>query len=400
MSAVNEVANMMTCDKVPGTQGCPVDASPNGTIENPQKIGPLCDAVIASDAISKLRIAANLWKTTGRPFFLASGFRKPHMPWRFPKSFATFYPPPESIGIAKHPIMDVSVPPIAHHTPDLGSQNGGSPYVPMASNLAQYDRLYYYSSVSWTDSRVGAVLDELDHLDLRKNTLVVMHSDHGWALGEHGQWQKFNNWEVGTRVPLMIRAPWLGPRAAGQRLSLLAELVDVFPTMVDLAGIALPEGDALPLDGVSLGPAMRGKSNAIAPKAAVLSVFARCPLSQTGGGSSSGDEHWITNKTEMWKNNWCEFVDRSAIPWMGFSMRTTQWRYTEWAQWNGTTLSPHWAVNAGVELYDHRPTDRESVINNFDATENVNVAEKNPTIVSTLSLQLHHLVATKYRRGV
>jgi iduronate 2-sulfatase len=118
----------------------------------------------------------------------------------------------------------------------------------------QHDRLYYYSAVSWVDSRIGAVLDELDRQALTSETLVVMHADHGWNLGgkstifshvytpthaymrssaEHGQWQKFTNWETGVRVPLIIRAPWL-PNSAGRRSSTLAELVDIYPTTVDL----------------------------------------------------------------------------------------------------------------------------------------------------------------------
>ena len=202
--------------------------------------------------------------------------------------------------------------------------------------------------------------------------------------------------QVGVRVPLLIRAPWLGAAAAGRRTNTLAELVDIYPTMVDLAGIAPPpKGDALPLAGTSLAWVLRaaGRSeladaSAGNGKGAVLSVFARCPL-------ETDKTTWITNVTEMWKNNWCEFVDRSAIPWMGFSMRTSEWRYTEWAQWNGSKLAPNWAVNAGVELYDHRGVDASGVNNDFDATENESVAKANPSVVAQLAKQLHALVAAQ-----
>jgi len=111
------------------------------------------------------------------------------------------------------------------------------------------------------DSRVGVVLKELDALGLYEETLVVMHSDHGWNLGEHGQWQKFTNWETGVRVPLIIRAPWL-PKSANRKSSTLAELVDVYPTVVDLAGAAgPPDSDDLKLDGTSLGWVLRTESN-------------------------------------------------------------------------------------------------------------------------------------------
>merc|ERR1711935_1082078 len=92
--------------------------------------------------------------------------------------------------------------------------------------------------------------------------------------------------------------------------------------------------------------------------------YPRCPLNATTGA-------WIVDPAQMWQNNWCEFVDRSEIPWMGYSLRTTNWRYTEWAGWNGTTLTPIWTSLAGVELYDHR---NETANNDFDATENVNLA--------------------------
>ena len=117
-------------------------------------------------------------------------------------------------------------------------------------------------------------------------------------------------------------------------------------------------------------------------RAAALSVFARCPRTPDNTG-------WITKPVDMWQNNWCEFVDRATIPYMGFSMRTAEWRYTEWVEWNGNTLRPNWAKNAGVELYDHRSGVNET---SFDASENLNVAPKNPKVVSDLSKQLKALV--------
>ena len=225
MADVNAVADMLPCDAmVPGTQGCPINATLEGDVLD--GTGPLCDRTIADDAATKLRLAAQARATTGRPFFLAVGFRKPHMPWRFPAPYADLYPPPEQIPLATHPTLHASVPPIAHHTPDLQYQQGGDPYHAMNATLAQHDRLYYYAAVSWVDSRLGAVLQQLDDLGLKNDTLVVVHADHGWNLGEHGQWQKFTNWETGVRVPLMVRAPWL-PGSAGRRSDTLAELVKV-----------------------------------------------------------------------------------------------------------------------------------------------------------------------------
>ena len=189
MAAVNAVANMFTCPicdgvnvttncKKGGSQGCPLDAAAHdGTVSDPN-VAPLCDKIIGDDAVAKLQLATAFQKRTGRPWFLAAGFRKPHMPWRFPKSFLQLYSPPAGIKLAEHRTLDPSVPPIAHHTPDLQSQSGGDPYNPMPNETAQWSRLSYYAAVSWVDSQIGRVLDELDTLKATKNTLIVLHSDH------------------------------------------------------------------------------------------------------------------------------------------------------------------------------------------------------------------------------
>jgi len=357
-----------------------VDTTAAGDPTDTNTTAALCDKTIGDDAVAKLELASHLAGTTGRPFFLASGFRKPHMPWRFPKHFLEQYPAPAEIAAALHPIMDASVPPIAHHTPDLQSQGGGDPYHALNTSLAQLDRLFYYASATWTDSQIGRVLSRLDTLRHTDDTVVVFHSDHGWALGEHGQWQKFNNWEVGARVPLMIRAPWASKTAAGARSSTLAELVDVFPTMCDLAGVGMPVGSNQ-LDGTSLGWVLEGSRGQ--GKAAVLTQYPRCPLNATTGT-------WITDPAQMWQNNWCEFVDRSEIPWMGYSLRTAEYRYTEWAAWNGTALAPMWSSLAGVELYDHRNDTGRC----FDCTENSNLAHVPAfaSVAAGLSKQLRAMV--------
>ena len=383
MANVNEVAAMWGCDHVPGTQGCAVDTDKDGHPTDPANVAPLCDKTIGDDAVAKLQLAAKYATVAGRPFMLAAGFRKPHMPWRFPKTLLDEYPAATEITTALYPTLDPSVPPIAHHTPDLQSMGGGDPWHALNKTYAQLDRLFYYASASWTDLQIGRVLAELDTLALTASTLVVFHSDHGWALGEHGQWQKFNNWEVGTRVPLIIRAPWL-TASAGARSSTLAELVDVFPTMCDLTGVPVPAAGQL--DGASLGWALKpgAAAHVVAGggKAAVLTQYPRCPLGPNGS--------WYTALADMWQNNWCEFVDRSEIPWMGYSMRTDDYRYTEWAAWNGTLLAPDWGTLAGVELYDHR----NSTGSCFDCTENSNLAHLPAfaSVAAGLSKQLHAMV--------
>ena len=113
-------------------------------------LAPLCDQVVAADAVKKLHLAAAILNTTGRPFFHAVGFRKPHMPWRFPKPYLDHYDSPEKIAIALHPMLHHSMPRIAHHGPDISQQlpgglpGGNPPWVPMNKTLAQLDRLYVH----------------------------------------------------------------------------------------------------------------------------------------------------------------------------------------------------------------------------------------------------------------
>ncbi len=186
-----------------GSQGCPLAAADhNGVISDPDQ-APLCDKTIGDDAVAKLQLASAFKQRTGRPWFLAAGFRKPHMPWRFPKSFLQYYGVPAQIELAKHRTMDPSVPPIAHHTPDLQSQSGGDPYHPMPNLTAQWSRLSYYGAVSCAlpsvhvcghrlhsvsltlflrltgvDSQIGRVIDTLTEVKATADTLIVFHSDH------------------------------------------------------------------------------------------------------------------------------------------------------------------------------------------------------------------------------
>lgn len=386
MDIVNLVADNHACkaNDRSGVPGCAVDATKEGDLNDPDEV-EFCDKTIADQALKKLSIAANRSLLSGRPFFLAVGLRKPHMPWRFPKPYLDVLPALEKTKTALHPTMDPSMPPIAHHTPDLQADPFNFPSAAFNLTSSRAAKLYYHAATAWTDFQLGRVLDALDATGMADDTLVVLHSDHGWALGEHGQWQKFTNWEVGVRAPLIIRAPWL-PQSAGKRSSALVELVDMYKTQADLAGISLPKGEKI--DGTSLGPIMRAGGNA-SVRTAALSQFARCPK-QNGNNKNFGP--WSTDPKTFWKDNWCELVDRSMIPWMGYSMRTDRWRYTEWAAWDGKKLKPDWSKPlAGRELYDHEGDDGTD----YDAFENKNLAEdpKYKKIVKQLSSQLHDLVA-------
>jgi hypothetical protein len=156
--------------------------------------------------------------------------------------------------------------------------------------------------------------------------------------------------------------------------------------MSDLAGVPLPADEVI--DGKSLGDVLR-KGGAASVRDAALSVFARCP----SNGGNFGP--FKTNASEFWKNNPCEMVDRSQIPWMGYSIRTADWRYTEWAAWDGQLLKPDFSQSlAGRELYPHKGDDGTD----YDAYENVNFVEesKYSAVVDKLSKQLREMIAHGY----
>jgi iduronate 2-sulfatase len=225
MGDVNAVACSWPC----GDSGCAANASLDG-VPAPGT-PPLTDKLILDDALPKLAETAAAFLERGTPFYLAVGFRKPHLPFRYPYGYADQYPPPANVSTARFPVLDDSVPPIAYHQSSLWDD----PYTAMPRAQAEVLRRDYYAAVSWVDHQVGVLLAALETSGVSNDTAVVFHSDHGYSLGEHGEWEKFTEFEHGTRVPLIIRAPWR-QIWAGLRVTALASLVDVYPTLADLAG--------------------------------------------------------------------------------------------------------------------------------------------------------------------
>ena len=163
----------------------------------------------------------------------------------------------------------------------------------------------YYASMSLMDAQVGRVLAAVDRLNLANNTVVVFISDHGWCLGEHGQWQKMLLFEESAKVPMIIYDP--SGKNHGQVCSRTVELVDLYPTLADLCGLPSPAG----AEGVSVRPLLDDP------------------------------------KTE-WDRPAFTQVERKKGEVMGRSVRTQQWRYTEWGDGKN-----------GVELYDEQADPKE-----------------------------------------
>jgi iduronate 2-sulfatase len=266
------------------------------------------DGKIAEAAIGLLE------QNKDQPFFLAVGFFRPHTPYVAPHKYFEMYPA-EKVPLAKMPAddrKDIPDPALPVKNPNYG-----------LDEKTQREALQaYFASITFMDQQVGKLLDGLDRLKLRENTIIVFHSDHGYHLGEHGLWQKQSLFEESARVPLIISAP--GMKTAGQASPRVAELVDVYPTLAGLCGLKAPEN----LAGKNLKTLLANPQVA-SDKVAVTQV-------QRGGGQPA------KGKTP-------------PAAFKGYSVRNERYRYTEWD-----------GGERGAELYDHES----------DPQEITNLAEK------------------------
>eukprot|EP01065_Artemidia_motanka_P017171 TRINITY_DN2070_c0_g1_i1.p1 TRINITY_DN2070_c0_g1~~TRINITY_DN2070_c0_g1_i1.p1 ORF type:complete len:438 (+),score=136.17 TRINITY_DN2070_c0_g1_i1:333-1646(+) len=325
------------------------------------KIDALEDTMTVDHAVRLMRTAVS----KQRFFYLGVGLHKPHMPWQASAEDFDKHPL-ESVDLPLHPLPPTDMPGVAFHFTD--TEGRASPWTPIGGDDARKARRAYRAAVTGMDRKLGRLLDELDSLSVAGSTAVLLHADHGWQLGEHGEWRKMTNFELATRVPLIVRVPWLGNAPA--RSSALVELVDVLPTVADLAGIALPNET---FDGTSFVPVLAGAAE------------------QTKDAAFSQYPRRVKDKAEPWKSNSIIHDDRTHFTHMGLSVRTAEWRYTEWLMWNQTALKPVWGDVYARELYDHRnesgyPTD-------FNAGENANVAAdpQFASVVADLSQRVHAL---------
>ena len=192
-------------------------------------------------------------KADGNPFFLAVGFVKPHLPFNAPKKYWDLYDP-KSIELPENLVFPKSAPEIANHKWGELRYYNGIPKKGQVSDAVAKKLIHgYYASVSYVDAQVGKVLRALKNLGLHENTVVVLVGDHGWSLMEHGLWVKHSNFEVALQVPLIISAP---NTPSNKRSNSIAELVDLYPTICELANIPIPPH----LDGESLVEALQRPS--------------------------------------------------------------------------------------------------------------------------------------------
>ena len=273
------------------------------------------DGKVALEAIKLLE------RHKDRPFFIAAGFYKPHTPYVAPQRYFDLYP-----------MSRIQLPPVAADfrsgvpKPALASTTPW-PYFGITADQARECKQAYYAAISFVDAQIGKLLDAMDRLKLWDNTVVVFWSDHGYQVGEHGLWMKQSLFEEAARVPLIIVAP--NVKGNGGACGRVVELVDLYPTLADLAG----------LTRVGEGKSLRSPWTSYP----TLADFTGLAPERLGGVSL---KPLLENPGLVWERHAYTQVQRGGFP--GYSVRTERWRYTEWDD-----------GKQGAELYDHEADPQE-----------------------------------------
>jgi arylsulfatase A-like enzyme len=275
------------------------------------------DGSIANEAIRILDDVED------KPFFLAVGFLKPHLPFIAPKKYWDMYRR-DSIPMAANPFPPQAAPRQAlTNWGELRAYSDIPASGPLTDEKKRILKHGYYACVSYIDAQIGRLLRELDQRRLRDQTVVVLWGDHGWKLGEHGAWCKHTNFELDANAPLICSAP--AQQVAGSQTRALVEFVDIYPSLCELAGLPRPEH----LEGTSFAPL-------------------------------------LDDPNQPWKEAAFSQYPRGAQV-MGYSMRTDRYRLTRW-------VNRRDGSQAALELYDHQ-TDPQEDVNVAGLPENRELVE-------------------------
>lgn len=378
---------------------CPVDPSqqPGGSLPDIQTADYTVSMMHNISSRRQHRSSEANKHLPREPFFLGVGFHKPHIPYKFPKEFLTLYPL-KDVSIAPNPNLPSSLPEVAfepytslREREDIAALNLSFPYGPVPLHYHKLIRQHYYAATSYVDFQVGKVLQSLEDNGFADNTIIVLVGDHGWQLGEHSEFAKFSNYATATRVPLMVYIPssfsqdqqwnidglkhfrgrkfgfqnvftkWADKTSHGHSSTVgglvsdvLVELVDLFPTLTDLAGLHSVKG--CPLDSHDVQLCTEGFSQVPLMKSLTDGSkinWKNCTFSQYPRPSDVPQQNTDTPKTK-------------DIKIMGYAIRTVKFRYTEWIGFSPSTFKGNWSDVHARELYDHQ----------MDAYEDFNVVEQ------------------------
>lgn len=287
------------------------------------------DGIVCREAIQTLERLAK----ADEPFFLAVGFRKPHLPFCAPKRYWDLYDR-DAIPLPRPAEHPEGAPELAVRSwrelegyPDVPDEG------PLSTELIRRLRHGYYACVSYTDAQVGKLLDRLDQLGLADNTAIVLWGDHGFHLGEQGLWTKANNFELATRVPLIMAVP--NRAGNGHSSTALVETLDIYPTLAEACGLNVPDE----LEGVSLCPLL--DDSAAPGRAFARSLFPR-------------------DRTK--------FRHKGPGDIMGHALRTDRFRFVQWRENASSNV-------VAEELYDHQ-RDPQETVNVADRAEYASTLEE------------------------
>ncbi len=310
------------------------------------------------------------------PWFLALGFHKPHLDWIAPKKYWDMYneaelpiatqvnPPKDGAAFGLSESMEVRV---SANIPKVGD---------FSPKLQRTLRHGYFACTSYIDAQIGKMVQALKESGEMENTIIVLWSDHGFNLGEMGYWGKATNYEIATRVPFIIVAPGVTDKVKGKKSDALVGLIDVFPTLCDLAGLKEPAQ----LEGHSLVPVLKNPDKkwqdaafSLFPTPALREWAARpftAPFRQSFFGPliEKIEARIKAQMGDKWDRNTFEnFV-------MGYAMRTDRYRVVVWKDRRRPNETPLF-----VEIYDHL----------LDPDETVNIANGRPELEKKLLVQFN-----------
>ena len=272
------------------------------------------------------------YRSSDKPFFMAVGYKKPHLPFNAPKKYWDLYDV-NQIEMADNPYLPENVSQYFNYTFGELRNYAGIPKgrEPFSEELSRNLKHGYYACVSYIDAQIGRLLDGLKQNGLDQNTIVILWGDHGWKLGEHGMWCKHTQFELDSHVPLMLKVP--GQTKGSSKTDALVEFVDIYPTLCELAGLEFPDH----LQGASFAPLIEDP-----------------------------DRPWKEGAITVWPNN-RNNPERMVV---SYSVQTDRYRYTEWIQASTGEL-------VARDLFDHE----------VDPDENVNISmlPENAHLVNHLS---------------
>ncbi|WP_204903083.1 sulfatase [Microbulbifer mangrovi] len=318
----------------------------------------------------------DLLKKSDKPIFFGFGMNKPHLPWIAPKKYWDLYDPKDIAMTTQTDAPENSAAMGLHASFELRTFFDIPKDTPISPEMALTLRHAYLACISYVDAQIGRMLDAMKAERVLDNTVVILWSDHGFHLGEMGIWGKATNYEIAARVPLIISTPATRANPQSAKTDALVELIDMYPTLSDLAGIPRPSH----IEGRSLVPLLDNPDQDWWSTAA-YSQFPNPALREWGAYPLRPGMRETYFKTlivrveekiqQQQKSTWDRELFEQHL--MGYSMRTQRYRMIAWMDTRDIDTAPLF-----VELYDHET----------DPKETRNVADNNESVVARLLKQM------------